>query len=400
MTVAPPRPDPLALPPVPPPARADHPWHDRVVIALFGVALAVAFAGTIVKRNITVTSYENRIAAGWPAMPASYADARGWPARFDAAFADHFGGRNALIALHHWTKAVGFGTSPAANVVIGRDGWLFFRGEDGKAIDRDYRGVLPYPPDEPVLIAAEFKRRYDFLSALHIPYVVMVVPDKATIYPEYLPSWLTKVAPQTRLDRLYAALAAYPEITVLDLRPALIAAKPRERTYFKTDSHWNLVGATIGYEVLATVLKAKVPGFPAVPPERPPYVAGVDFYSGDLARMIGSRHAYREEDIAPIWKVLVNIDGHCAKPVAPPADPPGADPATLIHVCDRPDLPVALVYRDSMADALIPLLSENFRRVVYVTRPFERALVERERPDVVIDELVERNMTGRIAFPM
>ena len=81
MTVAPPRPDPLALPPVPPPARADHPWHDRVVIALFGVALAVAFAGTIVKRNITVTSYENRIAAGWPAMSASYADARGWPER-------------------------------------------------------------------------------------------------------------------------------------------------------------------------------------------------------------------------------------------------------------------------------------------------------------------------------
>ena len=284
--------------------------------------------------------------------------------------------------------------------MIGRDGWLFFRGEDGKAIDRDYRGVLPYPADEPLRIAAEFKRRHDYVSALGIPYVVMIVPDKATIYPEYLPSWLTKVAPQTRLDRLYAALAAYPEITVLDLRPALAAAKVRERTYFKTDSHWNLVGATIGYEALAAVLKAKVPGFPAAPPERPPYVAGVDFYSGDLARMIGSRHAYREEDIAPIWKVLVNVDGHCAKPVSAPANPPGADPEILIHVCDRPELPVALVYRDSMADALIPLLSENFRRVVYVTRPFERALVEHEHPDVVIEELVERNLHGRIAFPM
>ena len=400
MSVSPPRPDPLALPPVPPPARADHPWRDRAVIVLFSFVLALAFAGTIVKRKLTVTSYENRVAAEWPPLPASYADARAWPARFDAAFADHFGGRNALIALHHWVKAVGFGTSPAANVVIGRDGWLFFRGEDGKAIDRDYRGVLPYPPDEPARIAAEFKRRHDYVSALGIPYVVMIVPDKATIYPEYLPSWLTKVAPQTRLDHLYAALAAYPEITVLDLRPALTAAKARERTYFKTDSHWNLVGATVGYEALAVVLKAKVTGFPAAPPERPPYVAGVDYYSGDLARMIGSRYAYREEDIAPIWKVLVNVDGHCAKPVSAPANPPGADPEILIHVCDRPELPVALVYRDSMADALIPLLSENFRRVVYVTRPFERALVEREHPDVVIEELVERNLHGRIAFPM
>jgi hypothetical protein len=228
----------------------------------------------------------------------------------------------------------------------------------------------------------------------------MIVPDKATIYPEYLPRWATKVASQTRLDRLFAALAAYPGIAVLDLRPALTAVKARERIYFKTDSHWNLVGATIGYQALATVLMAKVPGFPAVPPERPPYVAGVDFYSGDLARMIGSRGTFREDDIAPLGKVLANVAGHCAKPVPAPPSPPGAEADTLIYACDRPGLPTALVYRDSMAFALIPLLSENFRRVVYVSRPFERTLVERERPDVVIEELVERTMHGRIAFPM
>jgi hypothetical protein len=400
MSASPPRPDPLALPPVPPPARGDHPSRDRVVVALFGFALTLAFAGAIIKRNVTVTVYENRSAAGWPSLPASYADARAWPPKFEAAFADRFGGRNALIALHHWIKSVGFGASPAANVMIGRDGWLFFRGEDGMAIDRDYRGILPYPPDEPLKIAVEFKRRHDFVSALGIPYVVMIVPDKATIYPEYLPRWVTKIAPQTRLDRLFAGLAAYPEIAVLDLRPALTAAKARERIYFKTDSHWNLVGATIGYDALATVLMAKVPGFPAVPPERPPYVAGVDFYSGDLAQMIGSRGAFREDDIAPLGKVLANVAGHCAKPVPAPPSPPGAEADTLIYACDRPGLPTALVYRDSMAISLIPLLSENFRRVVYVSRPFERTLVERERPDVVIEELVERTMHGRIAFPM
>jgi alginate O-acetyltransferase complex protein AlgJ len=402
MSTASPRHDPLALPPVPPPARSDHPARDRILVALFGMALAVALAGTIIKRNVTITTYENRSAAPWPSRPTSLAEARAWPAKFEAAFADRFGGRNTLIALHHWTKAVGFGVSPAANVVIGRDGWLFFRGEDGRALDRDYRGTVPYPADEPSLIAAEFKRRHDFVSALGIAYVVMIVPDKATIYPEYLPRWVTKVAPQTRLDRLYAALAAYPEIAVLDLRPALTAAKARERDYFKTDSHWNLVGATIGYETLAAVLKAKVPGFPGAPPERPPYVPGVDFYSGDLAQMIGSRGgAFREEDIAPLGKVLANEAGHCAKPVAaPPASGTEAEPDMLIYACARPGLPAAVVYRDSMAISLMPLLSENFRRVVYLTRRFERSMIERERPDVVIEELVERTLHGRIAFPM
>ena len=400
MAAAPPRPDPLALPPVPPPARGDHPRRDSVVIVAFGLALVLALAGAIVNRNVAITVFENRVAAAWPSLPTAYANARAWPPKFEAAFADRFGGRNALIALHHWTLAFGFGVSPAANVLIGRDGWLFFRGEDGKAIDRDYRGVAPYPPDEPIRVAAEFKRRYDFLTALGIPYVVMIVPDKATIYPEHLPRWVTKIAPQTRLDRLYAALAAYPEVTVLDLRPALTAAKTRERSYFKTDSHWNLIGATIGYEALAAALKAKVAGFPAVPPERPPYVAGVDFYSGDLATMMGLPRLFREEDIAPLGKVLANVAAHCAKPVSAPESPPGAEADTLIHACDHPGLPTALVYRDSMAISLIPLLSENFRRVVYVTRPFERALVERERPDVVIEALVERTLHERIAFPM
>jgi len=60
-----------------------------------------------------------------------------------------------------------------------------------------------------------------------------------------------------------------------------------------------------------------------------------------------------------------------------------------------------VVYRDSMAIPLIPLLSENFRRVVYVSsRRLDRSLIEREHPDVVIDEFVERNLHVTAAFPM
>jgi len=59
------------------------------------------------------------------------------------------------------------------------------------------------------------------------------------------------------------------------------------------------------------------------------------------------------------------------------------------------------VYRDSMAIPLIPLLSENFRRIVYVSsRRLDPALVEREKPDVVIEELVERSLHGVAASPM
>src|SRR4029079_1506740 len=108
--------------------------------------------------------------------------------------------------------------SPVSTALIGRDGWLYFLGEDGASVDRDYRGVVPYPAEDMPNPAAEFKRRHDFLAARGIVYVVMIVPDKATIYPEHLPRWVTRVAPRTRLDALYEAMAAHPEVTVLDLR--------------------------------------------------------------------------------------------------------------------------------------------------------------------------------------
>jgi hypothetical protein len=59
------------------------------------------------------------------------------------------------------------------------------------------------------------------------------------------------------------------------------------------------------------------------------------------------------------------------------------------------------VYRDSMAIPLIPMLSENFSRVAYVSSHLiDAAFVLRERPDVVIEEMVERAMLSPVATPM
>lgn len=402
MTAPAPRADPLALPAVPAPAPADHPWRDRIVIALFATGLAAGLAGAVLKRDLTVTRFENRSAARWPARPATAAAARAWPSAFEAAFADRFGGRETLIAMHHGAKVYAFGVSPVANAMIARDGWLYFLGEDGKSLDRDYRGIAPYPADEPAVVAAEFKRRRDFLAALGIAHVVVFVPDKATIYPEHLPQWVKKGSTPSRLDRVYAALAAYPDVTVVDLRPSLNAAKAGGRLYYRTDSHWNFRGATVGYEALAAAVKSVLPSFPAVAPEPPEWLPGAD-YIGDVARGLGLPRAFQEGEGGPAGKGPGSASTRCARPAAVPF-PPGARPPvneTIVYECLRPGLPSAVVYRDSMAIPLVPLLAENFRRVVFVSdRHLDRALIEAEMPDIVIEEMVERGMHIPAAFPM
>ncbi|MBK8340774.1 MAG: hypothetical protein IPK99_12625 [Flavobacteriales bacterium] len=55
-----------------------------------------------------------------------------------------------------------------------------------------------------------------------------------------------------------------------------------------------------------------------------------------------------------------------------------------------PQAPKLLMFRDSFAVYLIPYLSEHFSRSVYVWSPiFIPAIVESERPDIVVQELLE-----------
>ena len=55
------------------------------------------------------------------------------------------------------------------------------------------------------------------------------------------------------------------------------------------------------------------------------------------------------------------------------------------------DWPRAVMFRDSFATWLIPFLVDHFRRITFSWQyTFDRELVEKEHPDVVIQEMVER----------
>jgi len=65
--------------------------------------------------------------------------------------------------------------------------------------------------------------------------------------------------------------------------------------------------------------------------------------------------------------------------------------AVYISEIDDPSLPRAVMFQDSFGDALRPFLSEHFQRVFYSWQVlFDPAVIERERPRVVPQEMVER----------
>jgi len=384
--------DPLSLPPVPPPAPASFPVRDRVVATLFALAIAVPLVALTLTWTRTMTLFEKRAMAPWPAIALTAS----FPPDFERAFADRFGGRDTLIRLHHASLLELFGVSALTTVLPGRDGWYYWLGEDGLSLDRHYRGVAPFPNAFVDATATELIRRHDWLAARGIAYVVVVVPEKFTIYPEHLPPWIVKSPQATPYDRVVAALQG-STVTLLDLRPALRAAKARERVYYQTDSHWNYLGAMVAYDaIMREAQRALSPRLPeVVPPRRPDYVPGTDYYSGDLIGMLGMPGRIREDDVAPLGKILADNTSRCAKRIA-------AQPSDVeIYECNRPGSLRAVVYRDSMAIPLIPMLAENFSRVVFITgRALDPELIEREKPDLVIEEMVERALHGPGAMPM
>jgi hypothetical protein len=379
---------------VPPAAPTLHRRRDRICTIVFIGVLVVMGLAAFRPRASTTLEAENRTMTPWPGV----VPARAFPAAFEQAFADRFGGRETLLKVHNRARVRVFGVPAASNVLIGRDDWLYFLGEDGTALDRYYRGTLDVSDAQLRAVVAELRRRNAFLAAHGIPYIVMISPDKSTLYPEHLPAWATRLTTRTPLDRLVDAIRADGSVRFVDVRDALRAAKAHERVYFATDSHWNLLGAAIAYrELMRELADALAPRqLQIAPVALPPYVPDVDVYRGDLARLTGDPDRFGEPDYAPLGKVLAAPQTRCAK-----RTDVEQNNGFEWYACDRAGLPRAIVYRDSMAIPLIPLLAENFSRSVYVgSRQLDPGFVLRERPDVVIEQMVERALLAPAASPM
>jgi len=366
-----------------------------VLIALVAVLLPVMawvdpLGGAAIK-------WEKRRASQWPPVSRLKSPAK-FGAEFSQAFADRFGMRSALIVLQHWALVDVFGVSPVWNVMIGRDGWLIWLGEDGQSLDRHYRGVRAVPDVEADAYVAEVKRRNEYLRARGIAYLTVIVPEKFTIYPEYLPTWVAQAPTPSLLARTMDRLAKDGTVPYVDLRPLLREAKGTtgpEPLYYLTDTHWNLAGAGVGYMAIMRKVQELLPGrIPSIaPPVRPSYVPGRDFYWGDRARVMGIPFRYLETDYLPLGRVRRDPGsvGLRARLMTPDRD------AFKIYGQPASNLPRLLMYRDSMAIALMPMISENFSSSVYVNASaLDKQQVADQHPDIVIDEIIERGMV-RIA---
>jgi alginate O-acetyltransferase complex protein AlgJ len=111
--------------------------------------------------------------------------------------------------------------------------------------------------------------------------------------------------------------------------------------------------------------------------------------------MMGLKRVLREVDLE-----LVPRRARLARVVEPAGAEPAAEEGRLVTEVAGSTLPRAIVFRDSFGSRLVPFLSEHFSRVVYLWQnDFDADIVEREHPDIVIQEIVGRHLFGFIPSP-
>ena len=308
---------------------------------------------------------EERDLAPVPRVPTTSDDWLRLSRQVDAFLQDHFGLRQALIRMHKdLTKPMlGFGND---TVLIGRDGRMFYLGEETV---RQSAGLIlrDHGVSETVDLLVAMN---EALAAREIRFLVAPPPNAASIYQDDLPHWAQNSGKPTEYDVILEDLAARG-VRVVDLRPALTAARSQGSIYYMHDTHWTFRGALVAYNAIVAA-----DGRPdwRIEPESalsPPTTRK----GGDLARMFGD-----EDNAAEQTQDLILPSGKKDLLVASDIF------NDYVETSDKPGRTIMILGDSFTGGYFAPMLMQHVGRVIWLGHHFcgfDWKAIDRFHPDEV-----------------
>jgi alginate O-acetyltransferase complex protein AlgJ len=266
---------------------------------------------------------------------------------------------------------------PAA--LLGKDGWMEYTGA-GNLDDFQNFAALKHKKE----IVKRLTALNQYLKLRGITLLIVIVPNKASIYPDKLPEQIKSLPTLPRLDGLISYLEDNNLPVILDLRPALRAARQDQDVYYKTNTHWNGYGAFVAYTTIINALGSKYP-------ELKPYEAAdmklvtVDPSVNDIPRLMNANFITEPGFFFTPGKSIVHT-------LHPSEDYLGYNQFSSVQDAK---LPTLLMFHDSFGlTYLNDYLSMNFAKSHFIhlfstPQYLTREAILQFEPDVVIIEIVE-----------
>ena len=291
-----------------------------------------------------------------------------------------------------------------ARALIGKENWLFLADDSNRVRDQ-IAGRFPVSPTMKDNYRTIFDERRRKFRDLGVPYLFFIAPSKERVCSEYLPSGMPidfEMMPANVIRRFLEEDGSH----LIPLDTAVRDEHMRRETFYRTDTHWNYIGAHCAYqEIIKTTAEVVDCGQPHTRADFGSRI--IRNYRGDLANKEKVAFAGEEYPLLSISPTSIDSTMLFQENVEELFDPSGdvfnikvADHlkvspfrATLVLGNKNKTLPKALVFRDSFTSPLAPMMARHFREVIYVWRPdILFSLIESEKPDIVIHIMVDRFM--------
>lgn len=307
-----------------------------------------------------------------------------FPKLFEQFYNDNFGFRDFLLRINATIYFEIFKRSPVAGVIKNDKDWYFHN--EARSVAPNYKIFyqhVDFSEQQLKKIGEYFLTEKKWLDERNIPYLLVIVPDKEVIYPEYFP-FNGFINADIQLSQIQDAINK-AGVRTLYLKPQLIKARKSSEIpiYYRQDAHWNSLGAFFGYQAVIDNLKEYFPNLKRL--EQSDFdikIDALELPNGfDLNRLKSLMADLKESD----------------------------EPVLDFQIKDESleklyKLESIFVYGDSyfVGDAgrnylggLLYYLRYHFKKMVVSSDPLwglQKDIIEKEKPDLVIRGIIQRSL--------
>ena len=335
-------------------------------------------------------NHENRTLSERPEL--SLATLTEFPARYDIYLNDNMPFKQSLVKLRGLLDYYVFRSSTSGSVIVGKDGWLFYRGKQAndENPEADYMGLNLFSDEELEQIRTNMLRARDLLAERGTDFYIFIAPNKERVYAEHMPSVYGAPAEKNRMMQVVDYLRETTDLTVICPYDELMRFKntyPEPSLYYKFDTHWNNAGSYIGAKMLCEAM-----GYPMPELEETRLTLNPNGHY-DLAELIGLQDELRED---PVW--VVN-DYSSARPECEMNE--GATEFRFTNPEENRDTRKVFLVGDSFSTMMGQYIACHFNHTYLNSYMYyESWMLATENPDIFIYETVERYIPNMLRFDL
>ncbi len=292
-------------------------------------------------------------------------------------FNDHIALRNQMIFTDAKIQTKLFGESNISGVIYGQNDWLYY----SSTLD-DYAGRNKLSERELFNLSNNLSIVQEYLQEQEIDFVFTVPANKNTLYGENMPYYYLADDIESHNAKRLEGYLEEQDINYISMFD--LFASQDEVLYQFRDSHWNNKGACLAYNSIMDFFKIPHTDYS----DTQPVVKKND--NGDLNKMLYSFYGELENNY--IYNLPKNYN-------FTDSDATVSDGWLVTE--NKAGKGTLLMFRDSFADTLIPFMSTEFE-TAYYSKAQPNALeryIEADKPDYVVIEKVERNITDYLLNP-